>query len=402
MSAQNAIIAVSSSLTMSANFTNINLTDNAAANNPATASATPNATNAVVAPTTADEVIIAPRARQSEIFSRGLNLYGQIFQEQLNDITQRLSPANLKMQNVNNATASSLLDDGDDENLDPLVLKYLALIEMLDGKEAAQKFKKNMRDFRNSVGSGTLTSRNIDSPATATNNNTPPSTENTNTANAATTTTTTANNENTTTTITISSEAKAIFQQIVSGKLDFRAGMISLSQTLELQQADPLVFDLNGDGFNFSSARDGGVDFDLLGNGEKVRTGFIRGDDALLFLDRNGNNLVDDGRELFGDQEGDEHGFAKLSRYDDNNDGIIDENDSVFNDLRLWQDLNGDGICQTTEVRALAQHNIKSIALAYQNQNINDGKGNTIAQTSTFTRNDGSIGNTADVNLGYA
>ena len=43
--------------------------------------------------------------------------------------------------------------------------------------------------------------------------------------------------------------------------------------------------------------------------------------------------MIDDGSELFGTKSGD--GFADLALYDDNQDGVIDENDAVFRQLKL-------------------------------------------------------------------
>ena len=41
-------------------------------------------------------------------------------------------------------------------------------------------------------------------------------------------------------------------------------------------------------------------------------------------------------------------GFAVLAELDENHDGIIDENDSVWQDLRVWV-YNGDGVAQDDE-----------------------------------------------------
>lgn len=160
--------------------------------------------------------------------------------------------------------------------------------------------------------------------------------------------------------------------------------------------SDPLVFDLNGDGIDLKAAEEG-VEFDMDGDGEKRRTGFIRGDDALLFLDTHGDGVVHDGRQLFGNADGYANGFEMLRAHDENGDGVIDENDSIYSQLRLWVEKNEDGVCEADETMSLAEAGIKSIRVAYDNVREDDGKGNLIGQKGSFTRTDGSEGLTADV-----
>jgi hypothetical protein len=158
---------------------------------------------------------------------------------------------------------------------------------------------------------------------------------------------------------------------------------------------DPLVLDLAGDGFDFKGADDG-VAFDMTGDGQAANMGFIRGDDALLFIDIHGDGMVHDGRQLFGNTGGYANGFDMLAAYDDNGDGVIDENDAIYDKLMIWQEKNENGICDEGETMSLREAGVKSINLGYQNVREDDGKGNLIGQAGSFTRDDGTEGQAVD------
>lgn len=159
---------------------------------------------------------------------------------------------------------------------------------------------------------------------------------------------------------------------------------------------DPLVLDLGGEGINLTSREDG-VYFDIKGDGTPVKTSWISGNNAFLYMDSNGNGTADDVNELFGDQGGYANGFEKLAQYDDNGDGVLDEKDAAYRDLRLWRDVNGDGVNQAHESMTLAEAGIASLNVRYAKNWEYDQHGNAIGETSSFTRSDGSTGTMADV-----
>ena len=152
---------------------------------------------------------------------------------------------------------------------------------------------------------------------------------------------------------------------------------------------DPLIFDLDNDGFSIID-KNSGAYFDLDNNGYRERIDWTN-KDAILALDRNGNGKIDNGSELFGDttyinESGEyaENGFAALQQYDENGDGVINSEDSVFDDLRLWIDSNGDGVSQTSELSTLAEHDITSISAVASEEKISTGTAAVIDGTSTF------------------
>jgi Ca2+-binding RTX toxin-like protein len=175
---------------------------------------------------------------------------------------------------------------------------------------------------------------------------------------------------------------------------------------------DPLILDLDSDGFETV-----GIDttapilFDHDGDGVKTATGWVAGDDAFLVLDRNGNGTIDDGHELFGDATPlaaggmADDGFAALAQEDSNNDGQVDALDAHFADLRIWRDLNQDGISQSDELLTLASQGIVSLSTAKTTNSTLLANGNQIADLGGFVRSDGTSGTLgaveqlADVNL---
>ena len=182
-------------------------------------------------------------------------------------------------------------------------------------------------------------------------------------------------------------------------EFSFSLTVESETVTTEVQQADPLVFDLDGDGIELTS-HTGGANFDILGNGQRAQVAFVTGGDAFLAIDRNGNGAIDDGRELFGDQGGAANGFEALRALDANADGLVNALDPQFHALRLFRD-NGDGRTGAGELISLADAGIAEIDLNYINANLAASGGNRIAQLGSFTRTDGSRGVAADALLNF-
>ncbi|MBP9713803.1 MAG: hypothetical protein KBD60_08960 [Sterolibacterium sp.] len=94
---------------------------------------------------------------------------------------------------------------------------------------------------------------------------------------------------------------------------------------------DPLVINFNGASAQLQSQR---FSFDLEGDGGKEQVALLGGNSGYLALDLNHNGKVDSGKELFGVQSG--NGFADLARHDDDGNGWIDENDAIYQQLRVW------------------------------------------------------------------
>jgi hypothetical protein len=147
------------------------------------------------------------------------------------------------------------------------------------------------------------------------------------------------------------------------------------------------VIDLDGDDIETVSTS-ASILFDHNGDGLKTASGWIKGDDGFLVLDKNGNGLIDDGSELFGGdtvlrngQKATE-GFQALADLDTNADSQIDAGNTVFQNLKIWRDINQDGISQSDELFSLTDLGIGSISLNQTTQNKNFGNGNQMLGTA--------------------
>ena len=94
---------------------------------------------------------------------------------------------------------------------------------------------------------------------------------------------------------------------------------------------DPLVINLDS---NVPSVTDQKFLFDLDSDGKEEKISFAGKGSGFLALDKNQDGKINDGSELFGTKSG--NGFADLAQYDKDKNGWIDENDEVFEKLRIW------------------------------------------------------------------
>lgn len=183
---------------------------------------------------------------------------------------------------------------------------------------------------------------------------------------------------------------------------------------------DPLTLDLNGNGIETVPLKTPPLLFDINDSGIKISTGWIAPSDGLLVLDRNDNGMIDSGAELFGDRTPaympgtttsnptgarTADGFAALTQEDTNSDGVVNNLDANWATLRIWQDLNQDGISQGNELKTLDELGIASFNVDRTAHSQMLPSGNQMADLGTFTRTDGTTGSTgapqamADINL---
>ncbi len=136
---------------------------------------------------------------------------------------------------------------------------------------------------------------------------------------------------------------KTVDGREISFNLEFEMSR-SFTQYLEFEQTetvkimtDPLVINM---GSNVAGVSDQKFLFDLDADGDLDEVSQLQKESGFLALDKNGDGIINDGNELFGTKSGD--GFADLSEYDKDGNHWIDENDEIYDKLKVWvKDENG-------------------------------------------------------------
>jgi hypothetical protein len=139
--------------------------------------------------------------------------------------------------------------------------------------------------------------------------------------------------------------------------------------------SDPLVLDLDGDGFELTNRTSASPFFDIDNDGYLEKTAFAKGDDGVLARDLNGDGIINDAAELFG--FGLNSGFSLLASLDgDGDDGLADFNGDgavtaadAFASLLVWRDLDRDAFSDAGELQSVTSLGIDSFSLNVQSVN---------------------------------
>lgn len=122
------------------------------------------------------------------------------------------------------------------------------------------------------------------------------------------------------------------------------------------KQVDPLVLNFGGTAAQLADQR---FSFDLNSDGKQEQINNLKLGSGFLVFDRNNDGKINDGREMFGPSSGD--GFSELGALDDDHNGWIDESDSAYDKLQIWQGAgSGQG-----ELLSLADAGVGAIGLSH-------------------------------------
>ena len=164
-----------------------------------------------------------------------------------------------------------------------------------------------------------------------------------------------------------------------------------IDERMEIAQKSPLICDplVINVGADVTKVSDQKFTFDLDADGKKDSISLLGEGSGFLALDKNEDGTINDGSELFGAKSG--NGFMELAAYDEDHNGWIDENDAVFDKLRIWfkDDAGNDQLLnlKSADVGALYLGNT-STEFALKNQDTNNTNG-IIRSTGLFLRESG-------------
>ncbi len=158
---------------------------------------------------------------------------------------------------------------------------------------------------------------------------------------------------------------------------------------------DPLVINFNG---NLPDLTDLKFKFDLDADGNEDQISFLKPGSGFLAFDKNEDGQINNGSELFGPTTG--NGFDELSAYDEDQNGWIDEQDSIFDKLWVWsKDHSGND-----KLIALSEAGVGAIYLGHLDTpfDFKDGNNNLqgMAQrTGIYVNNDDTVGTIQQIDL---
>ena len=157
---------------------------------------------------------------------------------------------------------------------------------------------------------------------------------------------------------------------------------------------DPLVINFDAD---IPSIHNKTIRFDIDSDNKLDNLPFFRNAGYLAF-DKNKDGIINDGTELFGPAT--QNGFAELANYDSDENGWIDENDEVFNNLVVWtMDENGNNQLLSlikADVGAIYLGNVDTNLRLLDNQNEMAGK---MSEAGIYLKESGGVGAVSHVDV---
>ncbi len=136
----------------------------------------------------------------------------------------------------------------------------------------------------------------------------------------------------------------------------------ALGRAIGAGLTSPIVFDLDRDGLELKTLYSP-VFFDIDADGFAEQMGWVGPDDGFLVRDLNGNGVIDNIGEMFGDN-GATTAWQKLAALDTTGNGVVNGGDTGYGSLRIWKDANQNGVTDSGELLTLSSQGITGINIA--------------------------------------
>lgn len=161
------------------------------------------------------------------------------------------------------------------------------------------------------------------------------------------------------------------------------------------QMCDPLVINLDTDVAELSDQK---FFFDIDADGEEDEIAGLNSGSGYLALDKNGDGIINDGKELFGTSNGD--GFADLAQYDEDGNGWIDENDAIWSKLKIWcKDENGENVLYRLAEKGVGAICLQKASTEFTLQGSSGMTNGAIRSTGVFLYENGNVGTVQHVDV---
>lgn len=158
---------------------------------------------------------------------------------------------------------------------------------------------------------------------------------------------------------------------------------------------DPLVINVDGAGPRLTQ-RD--FLFDLDNDGYEDQISRLMAGSGFLALDKNEDGAVNNGSELFGPAMGD--GFKELAAYDSDGNNWIDENDPIYDKLRIWMaDENGDMQLFALGQKGVGALYLGNVASAFDIKDAGNNSLGTVQSTGIYLKESGLAGTMQHIDL---
>lgn len=158
---------------------------------------------------------------------------------------------------------------------------------------------------------------------------------------------------------------------------------------------DPLVINFDGGAPQLSGEK---MYFDIDSDGTADQISRLASGSGFLALDLNKDGIINNGSELFGTLSGD--GFKDLMAYDSDGNNWIDENDPIFEGLRIWS-VDSEGNYQLAGLgeKGIGAIYLGNVSTAFDLKNSSNELEGAVRRTGIFLRENRTAGTIQHIDL---